>query len=311
MDSAVYRRVACFAHQRFADIADNIFNLRSTSSASTAKSGCVLLMSSGHRNFSLRSSVRSIRRIIQLTNYDFRSKYLGSHLGLFWSFLQPLLTLAVLCFVLQVGFKTGSVGNYPFIMWLMAGIIPWFFISEGLSNSSGAIVENSFLIKKVVFDVHLLPIIKIISALYVHAFFIVLLLLVFLFQGNSPCRYWLQLIYYLSSSIVLVMGISLLTSAAVAFVSDLKPVIAMFLQLGFWLTPIFWSHHAVAKNYRYLIKLNPFFYIVTGYRDSMIDHVWLWERPLLTIYFWIFTVLVLITGILAFRRLQSQFADVV
>ena len=111
----------------------------------------------------------------ELTKKDFQVRYLGSYLGVIWAFIQPLITILIFWFVFQVGFKSMPVDNFPFILWLMAGMIPWFFFAESLQSATNSILSNSFLVKKVVFRVSLLPIIQIISALAIHIFFILFL----------------------------------------------------------------------------------------------------------------------------------------
>jgi lipopolysaccharide transport system permease protein/teichoic acid transport system permease protein len=241
---------------------------------------------------------------------DFKQRYLGSYLGILWAFIQPLITVLIFWFVFQVGFKAQPVSDVPFILWLIAGMFPWFFFAEALSNATNAIMENAYLVKKVVFKVAFLPIIKIISALLVHLFFIGVLYLLFLLYGYSFTPYWLQLFYYLFATIVLVLGISYFTSSVVVFFRDMGQLVAMLLQFGFWMTPIFWSIGMIPQKYQWLLKLNPLYYIIEGYRDSMIHHVWFWEKPLLTLYFWVVALGMLWLGFSTFRRLKPHFADV-
>ncbi|HWR39066.1 MAG TPA: ABC transporter permease [Patescibacteria group bacterium] len=248
--------------------------------------------------------------IIELTKKDFRSRYLGSQLGILWAFIQPMMMIAIFWFVFQVGFKSTPVANFPFILWLMAGIIPWFFFSESIASATGSIQEHSFLVKKVVFRVSILPIVKILSALVIHLFFVMVLFVMMLAYGYMPTLYMLQVLYYLIAMIVLVLGISWLTSSLIVFLRDIGHVIGVVLQFGFWLTPIFWSIGYVPEQYRFLIKLNPAFYIIEGYRNSLIYGRWFWEDWRLTLYFWVIAVLFLCFGALLFRRLRPHFADV-
>ncbi len=241
---------------------------------------------------------------------DFKQRYLGSYLGILWAFIQPLITVLIFWFVFQVGFKTQPVNDVPFVLWLVAGMFPWFFFAEALSNATNAILENAYLVKKVVFKVAFLPIIKIISALLVHIFFIGVLYILFLLYGYSFSLYWLQIFYYLFATIVLVLGISYFTSSVVIFFRDMGQLVAMLLQFGFWMTPIFWSINIIPEKYQWLLKLNPLFYIVEGYRDSMIHEVWFWEKPLLTFYFWTVVIGMLWIGFSTFKRLKPHFADV-
>lgn len=251
----------------------------------------------------------NIRLIFDLTLKDFKKKYVGSYLGILWAFINPIVTICVFWFVFQVGFKSAPVDNYPFILWLVCGMIPWFFISESINSGTNSIIENEFLVKKVVFNVFLLPIVKIISALIIHLVFVLFIILIFLYYGFIPDSYSLQVIYYCFATIVLLFGITLITSALVIFLKDIGQLVGMLLQFGFWLTPIFWSIDMIPDKFRFYLKLNPFFYIINGYRDSFIYKKWFWEYPNLTIYFWLFTIIIILIGLILFKRLRPHFAD--
>ncbi|MDO8444887.1 MAG: ABC transporter permease [Deltaproteobacteria bacterium] len=253
---------------------------------------------------------KSRKIILELTKRDFKSKYLGSYLGLLWAFVNPAITILIFWFVFQAGFKSMPVDNYPFILWLMTGMIPWFFFSDSIANASNSIVENSFLVKKMVFRISILPVVKILSALFVHIFFIVVLFLMFWFYGYSPDIYNVQAFYYLFSAIIFILASSWITSSVILFMKDMGHIIAVLLQFGFWLTPIFWSLKIMPEKYHPIIKLNPVYYIVEGYRDSFIYKAWFWEHMNLTIYFWTVTSFTFVLGAIIFRKLRPHFGDV-
>ena len=258
----------------------------------------------------LKSIYKNRALLWQLTKNDFKQKYLGNFLGVAWAFIQPTATIAIFWFVFQVGFKSKPVGDYPFILWLIAGMLPWFFFAETLSTATNSILANNFLVKKVVFRVSLLPIISILTTLIVHLFFILFMFGMFIYYGYSPDIYWIQIFYYLFALIILLLGLSWITSSVVVFFRDLGQIIAMVIQFGFWLTPIFWSIGMIPQKYHWLLKLNPIYYIIQGYRDSLINHKWFWEHPVMTIYYWIVTMAIFIVGSLIFKRLRPHFADV-
>lgn len=250
------------------------------------------------------------RLLYSLAKNDIKVRYLGSYLGIVWAFIQPLVSICLMWFVFSVGFKSAPVENFPFILWLVAGMIPWFFISDAIASAASSVVENSYLVKKVVFRVSLLPLIKLLSALFIHSFFIVFMLLMFVIYGYYPNVYTIQIIYYLFATICLLTGISFITSAIVVFVRDFGQMIGVFLQFAFWGTPIFWSINVVPADYQYLFYLNPVYYIINGYRDALIYNTWFWDRPYLSLYFWISTIVMFVIGALLFRRLKPHFADV-
>jgi len=248
--------------------------------------------------------------LMQLTIRDFRVRYLGSHLGLLWAFIQPTVTIAIFWFVFDVGFKSAPVENFPFILWLITGIIPWFFISECLASGTGAVVENNYLVKKIVFRVSMLPVVKLLSALIVHLFFIVVIFAFFYVYDMYPTIYSIQVVYYAISAVILLLGLTWFTSALVVFLKDVGEIVTMVIQFGFWMTPIFWSLNIIPEGYKVYIKLNPVYYIIEGYRDSFINNVWFWQHPVYTVYFWTVTGFIFILGALVFSRLRPHFADV-
>lgn len=248
--------------------------------------------------------------IINLSKNDFKTKYAGSYLGITWAFVQPVVTILVYWFVFQVGFRSAPMEDFPFVLWLIAGMIPWFFFNDAIINATNSLIEYSYLVKKVVFKVSVLPIVKIISAFYVHVFFIIIMNIIFWLYGYPPTLYSIQMLYYLLCTCCLVLGMTYATSAIVIFFKDLSQIINIFLQVGMWMTPILWQYDMVPAKYQWILKLNPMYYIVEGYRDTFINHVWFWERYNQTIYFWIVTTGVFLLGTIVFKRLKPHFADV-
>ena len=248
--------------------------------------------------------------IFRLTVNDFKNKFAGSYFGSIWAFIQPLVTILVYWFVFAVGFRSTPVDGVPFVFWLMAGLIPWFFFSESWQNSTNSLIEYSYLVKKVVFKVDILPLIKIFSALVIHLFFLVLFfLLLFITQGKVS-KYMLQVPYYLVALIVLVIGIAYFSSAIILFFKDFGQIIGIILQIGVWMTPIMWNYQVIPIQYQWIIKLNPIFYIVQGYRNTFLYDIWFWEDMKQTTYFWCITLGLLILGICVFQKLKVHFADV-
>ncbi len=248
--------------------------------------------------------------IFSLAKNDFKTKYAGSYFGVLWAFVQPVCTILVFWFVFQIGFKSTDVDDVPYILWFICGLIPWFFFSEAWGSSTNSLHEYSYLVKKVVFNVNILPLVKIISVLFVHLFFILFLVVVFMLYGFMPNLYWLQAFYYCICMILLVVGLSYITSALMVFFKDLGQIMNIVLQFGMWLTPIMWSIDMIPENLKWLFKLNPMYYVAQGYRDSFIYHVPFYYNIKQTVYFWLFTAVALALGCILFKKLKPHFADV-
>jgi len=253
---------------------------------------------------------RSRRLLYELTKHDFVSRYLGSYLGIIWAVVQPIVTLCIFWFIFQVGFKARPVSNAPFIIWLMAGMVPWFFVSDSLSSATNSVIDKGYLVSKVVFRTSTLPIVKILSALIIHLFFILLLLVVLLVYGFKPDIYYIQIPYFLFASILFVLGISWATSALTVFLRDMTHLMNIVLQFLFWMTPIFWSLDMIPPRLRIFLKLNPLYYIVEGYRACLIHDQWFWQPYKTMAYFWFVTTLLFVGGAITFKRLRPHFADV-
>jgi len=248
--------------------------------------------------------------LYKLVINDIKQQYLGSFLGILWAFVQPIVNILVMWFVFQVGFKSAGVEGVPFILWLSAGMIPWFFINDAISRGTNVIIDYSYLVKKIVFRVSLLPLIKIFSSLFIHLFFILFLILMFLIYGYKPSIYWLQVPFYTLCAMFLSIGIVYITASINVFFKDMSQIVNMVLQILFWVTPIFWTTKLIPKSYLWIIKLNPFYYIIEGYRNAFIHHIWFWQQYKLTLYFLFVSTLVFFIGINIFRRLKPHFADV-
>jgi lipopolysaccharide transport system permease protein/teichoic acid transport system permease protein len=254
---------------------------------------------------------RNKKLIWELTKKDFQQRYIGNYLGVLWAIIQPAITVLIFWFVFQVGFKSVPVENFPFILWLVCGMFPWFFFCDSVNSATFAIVSNAYLVKKVVFRVSLLPMVQILSAFIIHLFFIGVLVMMFAIYGYMPRMYNLQIIYYDFALICLLFGLALITSTLIIFLKDIGQLVGMCIQFGFWGTPIFWNIAMIPEKYQWLIKCNPMYYVVNGYRDSFIAHEWFWEKGMTTLGFWLVTAAVMLLGVYLFKKLRPHFADVI
>ena len=241
---------------------------------------------------------------------DLKNKYSNSMLGIGWGFLQPMITIIVYWFVFQLGFKSQPVENFPFILWLVSGLVPWFFISEAIPSSTSVLVEYSYLVQKVLFNINILPIVKLISAFFVQIFLTLLMLGMFWLFGYRPDIYCLQILYYMGYMLILTAGISYITAALFIFLKDLIQIVSILLQIIFWFTPIVWDIQAMPENVQSALKYNPVYFIIKGYRKTFIYKEAFWIDEPMTLYYWIFAIVVLLLGVRLFRKLKPHFADV-
>lgn len=245
-----------------------------------------------------------------LIKADFRNRYLGHHLGIIWALIQPLVMVAVYWFVFTQGLRITNQPSSSFLLWLFAGMVPWFFISDSITLASHSITSQAYLVKKIVFDVKLLPLVKIGSSLIVNIGFWLFLLILCLYNHHYPTLLWLQLLYYFTCGIIICWVFSLFFASIMPFAADLGQIINIIMQILFWVTPVTWSYKNISEKFIAIVKYNPFAYIVNGVRDTLIDNLPFWNNFDLTLYFWFVTIAMYMISNLTFKQLRPHFADV-
>lgn len=246
----------------------------------------------------------------KLVRNDLKSRYSGSVFGVVWAYIQPLVTILVFWYVFQIGFKNPPVNNIEYILWFIAGYIPWTFFNDGVMSSTNVLYEYSYLVKKMKFKVWTLPIIKVLSSLYIHLFFIVFIIGMYFLYGYPLRLSWISILYYSGCLIVLLIGIAYLVSSLAVFFKDASQLVNVILQIGFWLTPVFWSDASMNQTALRVLKRNPLYYIIDGYREALINGVGFWQKPLgETLYYWIVTAVVVLLGVKVYQKLKMHFAD--
>lgn len=259
------------------------------------------------------------RKLIwKLAKNDFKTRYAGSYMGMVWAMVQPVVTIVLYYFVFEVVFQNKSTLlasgiEAPYVLWLTAGLVPWFYFSEAIVQGTQALLEYNYLVKKVVFKISILPIIKIIGATFIHIFFAFVMVVMYFAYGYKPDIYLIQILYYSLCMFIFVLALSYATCAVVVFFRDLTQIINILLQVGMWATPILWDIamlNGKMEPFRIVFKMNPVYYVVNGYRSAMFDKTWFWQDFYSTMYFWIITAVFFGIGALIFKRLKVHFADV-
>lgn len=259
----------------------------------------------------LREIYKTRGLIWELAKRDYKQQNQGSYLGVIWNYLQPMLFVGVLYAVVTLGFKTGIESDIPFGLYLVTGMVCWLYFVGNLNAMANVIRNYSFLIKKVDFRLSVLPIVKLLSAFLPHLILTGLVVIVAASQGYSPSWHLLQLIYYYLCMALLLLGVGWLTSSTNIFIKDVGNVVNVISQFGFWLTPIFWHVETMPEKIQWLLKLNPVYYLVTGYRDALLSQQWFWKRTEESLVFWAITLMLIVSGAYVFKKLKPHFAEVI
>lgn len=252
------------------------------------------------------------RNLAYLVWSDFSQCYLSSHIGFAWAIISPLVSMAVLTLVFYVGFRVKSLsGDLPFTLWLLCGMVPWLYFSESLTNCASSVTSYAFLVRKAEFRISYIPAIRLMANALIHMALMVFLFLLLLYFKFYPSVYWLQYFYYFPCMFLFLLGMAWLTSSVAVFVPDIINALGIAVNLGFWVTPIFWEKTLLPACWAWIFTINPAYYIVQGFRDTFLERRWFWERPFMENFvFFLALGCALVVGSIAFKRLRPHFADV-
>ena len=256
---------------------------------------------------------KNFKIALNLALSDFKKRFVGSYFGVIWMFIQPLATVLVYTLIFQVGFKSvPPVPGVSYVIWLIPGIIPWFYFQDSILQGTQVLYEYNYLVKKIVFNMELLPLVKLLSVFLSHICFVIIMFIVFIVAKVPITVKSLLVVYFSFALSVLSLGIIYFTSAINVFFKDMGQIVAIFMQFGMWMAPIMYDESLFlnkAPILTKLIKLNPIYYIVKGYRYSMIGDNFP-DLLVLTIYYFIVTIIIFFIGYKIFNKLKIHFSDV-
>ena len=240
---------------------------------------------------------------------EVKTRYVGTIGGALWAILQPLALVTTFWLVFSVGFRAQGPNDTPFLLYFLCALIPWLTFNEVLNSSTNAVTGNAHLVKKIVFPSEVLPLVYLEAATMTHAVMVVVLMIVTSLSGFGPFLYALQLLYYFIAMSTLLLGLSWLLSSLNVFYRDVAQIVSVVLNLWFWLTPIVWTTDMMPERYRWIASLNPVYYIIEGYRSSLLYAEPFWADARTGIYYWLVALALFSVGSYTFRRLKPEFAD--
>lgn len=247
--------------------------------------------------------------IYQLTKRNVTVQYKRKKLGMFWSLAEPLAIMLILYLVFGIGLRGGRNMEIPFICYLVSGLAATQFFTQTMAKGSVSVRSHSFLLNKVNIKLSVLPVITVLTGIIDHFLFLVAAVVIILLNGVIPNLYWFQLLYYIFALSVFLLGICWFTSAVGVFMPDLQNIISILGRAIFYFSPVIWNFDSIPESLQYWVRFNPIFYVVMGYRESLFYSTPFWTDTFSMVYFWSWSVGMLIIGSFVFRKLRPQFAD--
>ncbi|MDA0207154.1 MAG: ABC transporter permease [Acidobacteria bacterium] len=252
-----------------------------------------------------RSLIRSMVR------RDIAGRYAGSHAGVFWTIIHPLLLMLTYAFVFGVVLSTRFANDDrpgSFVLYFLAGMLPWLAFSESAGRAAGVVIEHANFVKKLVFPLDILPVNLVFSGLFSQFFGVLVLFGALLLFGRDI--YWtvLYLPLLIIPQLLFTLGVCWLLAALGVLFRDLGQLMGFIITLWFFLTPICYDESLLGQ-YHWLFRINPFYILVRAYRAVLLEHA----APEWQSLLWLSaaSALVFLFGYGCFHRTQRQFADLV
>lgn len=259
----------------------------------------------------LKHAYRQRNLLLTLAQRDLTAAYNGSVAGNIWVVIDPLVYVALTLFFFQFAIKGVATGGVPYVVWVLPAILFWTFVNVVVSSSIGSVREYSYLLRHRTFDMRLVALIKVISASFVHVVLMLVVITVMaLFLNVQVGWKTFELIYYFVAMCCLLVAMAWALSALGTFWKDIRNLVGIFLQAGFWVSPIFWEPDRFPKPIALLMYLNPFYYPIHGYRQSILSSDFGSHFVAMSLYFWLLVGFALWFASRVFQRLSKSFGDV-
>ena len=240
--------------------------------------------------------------IKQLVDRDFKAKYKRSVLGVFWSFLNPLLNMAVQYVVFSNLFKF-DIPNFP--VYLLCGNVIFSYFSESCGMALTSIVGNASLITKVYVPKYIYPLTRILSSLINLLISMIPLIAVALISGLLPTPAYILALYVFVCLALFCLGMGLLLSAAMVFFRDIQFLWGVLTTIWMYLTPIFYPVSALPEAAQRIVMMNPLYYYVTFVRTCIMDGVS--PEPAMYVQCLLYAIVALVVGAWVFKKNQDKF----
>ena len=250
-------------------------------------------------------------QIFKMAKNDLVKTYSGSALGWAWAVIRPVVTILIYWFAMVVGFnKSNTVDGYPYFLWLVTGLVPWFYISDMLTQGTDCMRKYRYLITKMRYPVSTIPTFTSISKMVVSIILFIVVAIIYAILGFFPTIYYLQIFFYIFLTFLFFTCWALFAAPISAISQDFSNLIRSFVFAVLWCSGIFWDATSVGGTLGLILKANPVTYLVTGFRNSFMSQAWFWESPRQFLVFLCELLLMLLLGLWSYKRLRKEIPDV-
>lgn len=249
-------------------------------------------------------------RMFRLAKYELKNQHGGTFFGVLWNFLNPLLQVFVYWFVFAIGLRRGGdIDGVPYVVWLVTGIICWTYMNQAMFSADTSIISFVDVLKRMRFPMAVVPAKTITSNLILHLCSMIIVFATALLKGAEiSSSIWL-LPYYMFAATFFIFGYALISSAVNVLFRDFHSLSSVFFRFMFFVSPVMWLPDKDNEIINIIMKLNPFAYILDGYRDTLF-YGWSLAESLETgLIFWTISIIMFIAGCVLHTRVRHKFID--
>jgi lipopolysaccharide transport system permease protein len=244
---------------------------------------------------------------------DIRVRYKQTVLGILWAILRPLLTMLILVFIFGVvaGMKNNNGSTVPYAIIVFAGLLPWQFFTNAVTESSNSLTGNEKLITKVYFPRMIIPASSVITSFIEFFISFIVLLGLFVVYGYLPSAQIFALPLFWIMAIITSIGPGLYLTALNVKYRDFRYIIPFLIQFGLYISPVGFSSSVVPQKWQWAYSLNPMVGVIDGFRWCIVKDA---PNPLLSYPFYISSgvaIVILCLSIYQFRKMERNFADLI
>lgn len=264
----------------------------------------------------LKEQIDNFYLIRRLSLYELKMQNKNNYLGMAWEIINPSIQVMIYWFVF------GTVRNrapievsgveIPFFTWLLAGFFLWIFFYQSVIQGSKSIYSRLRMLSKMNFPMSVIPNFVIFSKFYIHIIMVVVTIIIFQFQGFYVNIYYLQFFYFIFASFCLIFSISLITSTLSTIIRDIHMLLNSTLRMMLYLSGVLWPISLLADFpfIMNLMKLNPLFYLIEGYRASFFGTGWYFiEQWHYSLFFWLLVIILFLFGSILHVKFRRHFID--
>lgn len=252
------------------------------------------------------------KQIMSLAKSDLIKTYRGAALGWSWAVIKPTVTIFAYWFAFSVGLRSGKdVGEYPFFLWLICGMIPWFYIHDMLTSGTDSYKRYKYLVTKLKYPVSTIPTFVSLSKMIVSIVMIAICIIIFALLGFYPDIYYLQIPILIIMTFVFFTVFTQLSALIAAVSSDYGNLVKSFVTAIFWFSGILWDADKITVPWlKTLLFINPITYLITGYRDAFINKKWFFLDAERLVFFILLTLIAFSLFVFLYKRLKKEIPDV-